>query len=106
MKKFDSRVFLASLKREAGESTDSGISFAQLKELLNRKDADFIKQAYRIFLRREADISGLQGYLPRIRHLPGKIIFLASLYLSPERPTLAPWLLAGITTLRKLIHRK
>lgn len=106
MKKFDSRVFLASLKRETRENCAFRLSLPQIAELLTRKDADFIKQAYRMFLGRDADPQGLKSYLPRTRHLPGKLLFLISLYFSPERPGLPPWLMGGITSLRKIIPKR
>lgn len=93
MKRFDSRIFMATIRREAGESVQP----ASLREalcLLNASGEDFVRQAYPLLLCREADPTGLKAYAPRARSLPGRILILASLWLSPERVLLPSWLRA------------
>lgn len=105
MKKFDSRIFLASVKREVHENPGTGLSWSALRELLKRNDADFIHQAYRILLGRPVDPSGLEAYLPTVKNIPGRLLLLISLYLSPERAVLPDWLRKTLSAARKLLAK-
>lgn len=105
-KKFDIRVFMASVMREAGEDAGRSFSPAALRHLLRRKDEDFVRQAYWQILGRDVDPDGLAGYAPRCGSYMGRMTVLAALLLSPEKLLLPDWLRQGLKTLAKPLQRQ
>lgn len=91
MNKFDIRVFMTSVRRESGEEQGAPLSFGVLRPLLARKGEDFVRQAYWQILNREVDPDGLAAFTGRAATLPGRLIILLSLHLSPERILLPDW---------------
>ena len=87
MAKFDSRAFMAGVRREAGERGGAP-RWRSLAALLRLEGNDFIMAAYRAALRREADPAGLRDYAARTRSLPGRVAVLLSLLLSAEQTAL------------------
>lgn len=76
---------MASVRREAGEDWAQKISAGEITHLLKLEKTDFLVQAYRIFLNRDPDPAGLAAFRARSKSLPGRMLILASLWLSPER---------------------
>lgn len=90
-KKFDPEIFMASVRHEAGETTDAKISATTLFRLLNLRGEAFIRSAYPIFFNREPDPSGMGTYLATSKNFIGRIKLLAVFTFAPERKYLPPW---------------
>ncbi|MBD5552875.1 MAG: hypothetical protein HDQ44_00910 [Desulfovibrio sp.] len=104
MKKFDARVFMASVRREAGEEWANKISAGEITHLLKLARTDFLVQAYRIFLNRDPDPAGLAAFQARSESLPGRMLILASLWLSPERIALPARLREALRMASRLLR--
>lgn len=103
---FDPRVFLTAVRLEAGEPISGGITMPLLGQLLKMQGESFIMQAYRVFLGRNADASALSGYAAQANSLPGRILLLLALSLSPERRRLNPTLLKTLRKLGQILRRR
>lgn len=97
---------MASVRREAGEDGTASLSPRALKTLLARSGEDFVRQAYWQILGRDVDPAGLAGYVPRSNSLPGRMIIVAALLLSPERLILPPWLRRILRALGRPFHAR
>lgn len=91
MGKFDSRVFMASLARKAGQSPEFAPGWKGLRKILRLHGDEFVIQAYRLALKREADPAGLAGYGNLSRNIIGRLYVLGALLFSPENPALPFW---------------
>lgn len=108
MKKFDPRVFMASVRREAGEVWSERPSWPELGHLLGLEGDAFLIQAYRLFLHRDPDPAGMASWRGRAATPYGRLLIIASLWLSPERmalPSGARACLLGLSRLLKRIGR-
>jgi len=101
MSAFDCRAFMASVRQEAGEQAICVLDWRDLRCLLRLKGEDFVKAAYRLVLKREADPSGPQEYIQRAVHYPGRLCILLSLLLSPERVGQPAWLRRTMAAVRR-----
>lgn len=105
-KKFDSRVFMAAIKRETGEKAGAAVNLREAVQLLGLENEAFIRAAYQMFFHREPDISGMATYVPHAATLGGRLKLLAVLYLAPERKYLPLWQRAAIEKTLWLIKFK
>lgn len=96
---------MASVRAEAGENPALSGPLRQTRRLLRMEGGDFVREAYRIYLGREADPAGIGAYAPRAGHLPGRITILAALALSPERVCLPGWLRASLRIAARACRR-
>lgn len=106
MKKFDIRLYMASVRREAGENLTEPASLKSLAQLLRRRDEDFVRHAYWQILGREVDPQGLADYSPQSTTLYGRLLITAALLLSPEKLLLPSWLRSLLKTTGKIAKRK
>lgn len=90
-KKFDLQIFMASVRHEAGEKNNAGLTTGKLLNLLKLENENFIRAAYYAFFNREPDPSGMATYLPFARDVPRRIQLLLILSLAPERKYLPLW---------------
>lgn len=105
MKKFNVSLFMATVKREAGEGpTRPG--FAGVRRLMRLEGEEFLHQAYSLFLGRTADRDGLIAWLPQINSRFGKLKVIGSLWTSPERIYLPGWQRALVRIFKAILRKR
>lgn len=104
MKKFNVSLFMATVKREAGEGPLKP-SLADVRRVMRLEGEEFLQRAYQLFLGRAADRDGLMAWQPQIGTKFGKLKVLCSLWASPERIYLPGWQ-RGLVSFFKAIMRK
>lgn len=104
MKKFNASLFMATVRREAGEGP-IGPRLADMRGLMRLEGEEFLHQAYRLFLGRSADRAGLESWRQQIKSRFGKLKVIGSLWISPERIYLPVWQ-RGLVRLFKMLLRK
>jgi len=92
MARFDARLFMASVRREAGEIINEPISLRKIHRLLSLTGDTFLSQAYKSILHRDIDPVGKKGYAKRSLSFFGRIRIIAALLLSPEQIFVPKWL--------------
>ncbi len=80
----EARRFAARQPVRAGASTANPVAASSLSDLLALEGAEFVRQAYRCVLGREADPSGLSGYLQRLEAGTSRSQLVADLRCDPE----------------------
>lgn len=101
MKNFDSKIFMASLRKMLDEPAPAN---PDLRQLLNLKGEEFLRQAYRLILQREIDPAGMRHYADRANSRAGRLKVLVVLLLSPEFGKAPMWLMKAVNMAGK-IHR-
>lgn len=91
MKRFDSDIFMASLRKLLDEPAPASPDIRTLLGLLTLEKEEFLRQAYRLILQREVDPAGLRGYAASANSMPGRIKVVCALLLSPERGKAPLW---------------
>lgn len=105
-KPFDLRIFMTSVRLEAGEGVACGPGPRMLKELLQMRGESFLYRAYHVFLARKPDRAALEGYGVLANSLRGRILLLLALTFSPERKSLNPVVFATFKMLGRLLRGK
>ncbi|MBQ9453553.1 MAG: hypothetical protein IJU65_09725 [Desulfovibrio sp.] len=100
MTQFDIHVFMAGVRREAGELHLPRRSLRLIWHLLQLQGEVFLKIAYIQLLGREPDPAAVEGYQTRSRYTLGRLIIILSLLISPEQTRIPHWLRRGIAWLR------
>lgn len=80
----EARRFAARQPARAGASTANPVAASSLADLLALEGAEFVRQAYRCVLGREADPSGLSGYVQRLEAGTSRSQLVADLRCDPE----------------------
>ena len=102
METFNARLFMAAVRREAGEQQNDPVTLQELWALLRLKGRPFLEASYQRLLQRLPDPTGLAGYATSSTHVLGRIRILLALLLSPEQSAIPPRLARFLMRLRSL----
>lgn len=106
METFNARLFMAAVRREAGEQQKDPVTLQELWALLKLKGRPFLEASYQRLLQRLPDPTGLAGYETSSNHFLGRIRILLALLLSPEQSAIPPRLARFLMRLRNISKRQ
>ncbi|MBR3663551.1 MAG: hypothetical protein IKN64_02735 [Desulfovibrio sp.] len=106
MRQFDVQLFMAAVRREAGETYGEPVKIRDILALLRLEGPSFLEASYQRVLFRAPDPTGLAGYAKSSHSFFGRLRILVALLCSAERSALPTPLAHFFWHIRQLLHRK